>query len=325
MRLTNNFDISLPLAVWLLHDDYDHVNEPNYLSATTLLKPTKQLILSRRVEKSDMEIDLSSFVASRVGSAVHDSIEKAWRITGPTAMKRLGYPEQITERLVVNPTDEQLQARNDIIPIWFEQRSIREIAGYKIGGKFDVVIEGRLFDFKSTSVWTYLKGSKDQDYALQGSIYRWLNPHLITDDHIFIQFLFTDWQRREAKTNPNYPKAKVLEHPIKLLSLVETEHFITAKLHELSRLWNAPEAELPPCSDKDLWRSDPQFKYYADPAKTMGRSTRTFDNMADAQAFMSEKAGKGVVKTVPGEVKACEYCPAFSICRQKDEYYVGAI
>jgi hypothetical protein len=46
--------------------------------------------------------------------------------------------------------------------------------------------------------------------------------------------------------------------------------------------------------------------------------------MAEAQAFMVEKAGKGVIKTVPGEVKACEYCPAFTICKQKDSYYAGS-
>ena len=33
--------------------------------------------------------------------------------------------------------------------------------------------------------------------------------------------------------------------------------------------------------------------------------------------------GKGIVKEVPGDVKACEYCPAFNACKQKDLYYVA--
>lgn len=325
MKITNHHDISLPLAVWLLHDDYDHIHEPNYISATSLLKSIKQLILSRRVEKSDLEIDLSTFVASRIGTAVHDSIEKAWRTSGSQAMARLGYPGQITKNLMINPSQEQLSENKAIIPVWFEQRSFREIAGFKVGGKFDLVLDGRLFDYKTTSVWTYIKGSKNEDYALQGSIYRWLNPDLITSDHIFIQFLFTDWQRRETKTNPNYPKSKILEHPVQLLSIAETERFMRAKLHDLARLADAPEEDLPACTDKDLWRSEPSYKYYSDPTKTMGRSTRTYDNMADAQKFMAEKNGKGVVRIVPGEVKACEYCPAFTICKQKDLYYAGSI
>ena len=49
MIITNNHGISLPLAVWLLHDDYDYVKDENYISATSLLKSTKQIILSKRI------------------------------------------------------------------------------------------------------------------------------------------------------------------------------------------------------------------------------------------------------------------------------------
>ena len=31
MKITNNSNISLSLAVWLLHDEYDYVNETNYI------------------------------------------------------------------------------------------------------------------------------------------------------------------------------------------------------------------------------------------------------------------------------------------------------
>ena len=47
---------------------------------------------------------------------------------------------------------------------------------------------------------------------------------------------------------------------------------------------------------------------------------RNFDNLAEANAFKNEK-GKGVVVTKLGEPKACEYCPAFDICKQKDAYF----
>lgn len=64
------------------------------------------------------------------------------------------------------------------------------------------------------------------------------------------------------------------------------------------------------CTDEELWRSDPQYKYYTDPTKTSGRSTN-FDNLADAHRHLAEKGGKGVIITKPGEPKACAYCPAF--------------
>lgn len=326
MKLTNIHGISLPLAVWLLHDEYDYINEPNYISATSLLKSTRQLVLSKRIAQEDRELDISAFLASRFGAAIHDSQEKSWRQSGQEAMKRLGYPEAVWSNIVINPTPEQIEANPSIIPIWIERRSIREIQingkTYKVGGKFDQVIDGRLFDTKTTSVYSYIYGSKDDDYAWQGSIYRWLNPKLITSDHIFIQFLFTDWQKAQAARNENYPQTKAKEHPVKLYSLEETEEFIRNKLTELERYWNSPDEEIPHCNDKELWRGETKYKYYSDPSKTMGRSTRNFDDLASANAYKAEK-GKGVVITVPGDVKACDYCPAFSICKQKDHYYVA--
>ena len=108
MNYTNNQNVPIPLAVWLLHDDYDHVSDPNYVSATTLLKPVKQVILARRVPKEMRVLDLSDLIASRMGTALHDSIEKAWSTGVSEKLQQLGYPESATSRMLVNPTPEQL-------------------------------------------------------------------------------------------------------------------------------------------------------------------------------------------------------------------------
>lgn len=329
MQITNNYEISLPMAVWLLHDEYDYIREENYISATSLLKSTKQIILSKRVSSEAREVDVVDFLASRFGHAVHDSIEKAWRSEAmPDIIKRLGYPDIIANNLVVNPTEEHLKNNPDTLPVWIERRAIKEVTlpdgtKWKVGGKFDMVLDGRLFDFKTTSVYAYTKGSKDVDYAAQGGIYRWLNPDLIQSDHIFIQFMFTDWQRSEAMRNPNYPQRKAKEYPVPLPPIEDVQDFVVSKLQELSRLWDAPEEKLPDCNDKELWRSEPQFKYYTDPQKAndpTSRSTKNFNTLAEAEAFKRDK-GKGVVITKLGEVKACEYCPAFNVCKQKDQYF----
>ena len=87
MQITNNHEISLPMAVWLLHDEYDYIREENYISATSLLRSTKQIILSKRVPSENREADVTDFLAARFGHAVHDSIEKAWRSAAlPTIM-----------------------------------------------------------------------------------------------------------------------------------------------------------------------------------------------------------------------------------------------
>ena len=319
MKITNTTNISLPLAVWLANDEYDYVNKPNYISATTLIRPIKQTILSRRILSKDRVMDVSDFLASSLGTAIHDSIEKAWSTKAGPILKSLGYPEKVADRVVVNPTEEQL--KQDIIPVYVEQRHMKEIDGYIVGGKFDMVLEERLKDYKTTSVWSYIFGNKDEDYSLQGSIYRWIRPDIIKDDYTDIQFIFTDWQRSAAKQKPDtYPQQRVLEYPVKLMEIVDTEKWIRARLRELSRYMNLPEDQIPPCTDKELWRSETVYKYYADPNKTE-RATKNFSTQLAANAHLNEK-GKGIVIPVAGEVKACAYCAAYDICKQKDAYNV---
>jgi hypothetical protein len=330
MQITNDNNMSLMMAIWLLHDEYDYQKGDNYVSATGLLKSTKQTILSKRVPPEENTADLTDFLASRFGTAVHDSIEKAWRSGKlPKYMKQLGYPDNIANALVINPEQADFDKNPDLLPVWIEQRAIKEVtladgSVWRIGGKFDMVIASRLHDTKTTSVYAYIKRSKDDDHAMQGGIYRWLNPDKIEDDHVFIQFVFTDWQRSQAKQNPDYPQHKAVEQAILMPSVVDVETFIKEKVQELSRLWDAPEDKLPECTDKELWRSEPTFRYYSDPLKAKdpnAKSSKNFTDAALANAHLKEK-GKGIVITKLGEAKACEYCHAFSVCKQKDAYFV---
>lgn len=319
MKYTNIHGLSLPIAVWLLYDDYDYVDDPKYISATSLMVPTKQFILGRRVPSDMKEADLSDLLARSMGNSIHAGIEKAWTSKGAKLMELLGYPKSICDKIAINPDPEYLKLNPDTLPVYIEQRTFKEFNGYLIGGKFDTVIDGRLFDNKSTSVWGYLLGSRDEQHAQQGGIYRWLNPDKIIDDYIYIQYIFTDWQKAMTKQRADYPKVRALEHPVEMLTLQQTEEFIKYKIDLLEKYKLAKEEDLPECTDEELWRSEPQYKYYSDPTKTSGRSTRNFDNLAEANKFLSEK-GKGIVITKPGEVKRCSYCAAAPICQQRLRY-----
>lgn len=322
MKFTNEHNISLPMAVWLLHDTYDYNSDPKYISATTLLKPIKEIVLRHRVPKSTKEMDLSDLIASRLGTAIHDSIEKAWSENHERALNVLGYTKEFAQRVLVNPTPEQLKKDKGAIPVYIEQRQIREFNGWKIGGKFDIVIDGRLFDVKSTSVWALLKGDKDTKYSQQGSIYRWLNPSVITSDHVYIQFLFTDWQRFQSKINPQYPKTRAVEHRVALMSLKKTEEMIVEKLNQIEEFWDEDEEYIPECTPEELWMKPSEYKYYSDPTKLDGKATKVFGTDKNAaDAYLASKGGKGVIKEIKGEAKACEYCSVFDICKQKDRYF----
>lgn len=313
IKYANVSSVPLSMAVFLATDKYDHDTET--ISATALLKPLRQIVLSARVPAADAAVDLLNLVASRMGTAIHDGIESAWKDNYKVAMAALGYPQKVIDQVRVNPTPAEVEA--GCIPIYIEQRAKKQVGKYLVSGKFDFIGDGRLEDFKSTSVYTAIHNTSDDKYSWQGSLYRWLNPTLITKDHMAIQFIFTDWMKAKALGDPKYPQQRIQQRIILLKSIKETEAFVVRKLGLIDQYMDAPEAEIPLCTDDDLWRSEPVFKYYKNPNKTT-RSTKNFDTKQEAYLRLAEDGNVGVVLEQPGQVTACKYCSAFSVCSQKD-------
>lgn len=316
MNLTNDHDIPLYLAVWLLQDSYDYVNDPKYVSATSLLRPTKELILSGRVDQSVLTSDLSDFISRRLGSSLHDSVEISWKKGLAPALKLMGYTDEDISSIVINPKRANPQNTN----VYLEQRSVKELAGYKIGGKYDFVMNGVLHDLKTTSAFSFMYSDKDEDYALQGSIYRWLNPEVITEDFIRITFIFTDWQAATARINPDYPQQRIATKEIPLLSELETERWIRNKLNTIQAQIDLPQIEITPCTPTEMWMSDSIWKYFANP--NSARSSKNFRNPIEAYSYLQEKGGKGEIREFPGEPRKCQkFCNAFAVCEQGRSYF----
>ena len=314
--LTNQYNLNLPIQVWLNHDEYDYVDNPRYLSVTTLLKPTKQIILSKRYKTSN-EGDVSSLIPAKYGTAVHASIEAAWLSPKLNEnLAKLGINQETIKHIKVNPS----KVEEHDIPIYLEQRFVRLFKDWTIGGKFDLIFDGRLFDNKTTSVWTYLYDSKVEDYTKQLSIYRWLNPDLVTDDQFTINYIFTDWSAIKAKQEADYPKCRIISKSYPLMELADTERFIRTKLEQVEKYWDTPDNELPECTDEELWRTASKYKYYKNPNK-LGRATKVFDSFTEAAAYQNiDMNGKGTIISVPGSVRRCAYCSCFNHCEQKDKY-----
>lgn len=316
--ITNLTNLPLSLAVWLADDDYDYNREDNYLSATSLLKPVKSLILGSRSLESEQDVDVTSLVASRMGTAIHTSIEQTWlsdRVKN--IMQKLGHPKFLIESLKINPDPSTVTP--DDLAIYMEIRNTKEIDGYTIGGKFDFICDGQLEDFKSTSTYTWINQSNRDKYIQQGSIYRWLNPHLVTQDSMRINYIFTDWSAAKAKQSKDYPPAKTLSQEYPLMSLADTELFIRTKLYELKKYAGLPEEDMPACTPEDLWEKPPVYKYYKNPEKK-ARSSGNFDTYWEANQKLIADGSVGEIVTVKGSVGFCKYCPALGLCKQAQTY-----
>lgn len=274
--LSNKTGVCKPLEIWLRHDNYDYNPAPNYFSTTELLHPTKQIILSRRFpEKGDI---IDHYYAAR-GSALHESIERALAASGENCLMEL--------------------------------RQTRELDDCVVGGKFDLIMDGTLYDFKTTSVSSYQGGKREKDYILQASIYRWLNPSLITNPKFTICFVLTDWSDRGLLRSGDYPASPCPSKSFDFLSLEETEDFLRKKLADIKENQDKGEAEMT-CPQEELWPGVTKYKYYANPEAT--RATKVFDTLFDANAYAAGK--KGVVKTVVGENMRCKYCSCAAHCTQ---------
>lgn len=314
-RYTNVGNIPLSISVYLASDSYDHNSDTNTISATTLLKPVKQTILASRVDMVANPPELMSQVSRRLGQSIHDGIENAWLNNLSGTLAKLGYPAKAIASIRVNPTTPN---NGDYHDVYLENRLSKKFGKWTITGKFDFLNNGEVEDFKTTKVFSYIKQANNDSYIKQASIYRWLDPKLITASTFKINYLFLDWQASKTY-DPTYPKTPALTQAFNLASLQETEQFISYQLLLIETLWEAPEEAIPECTPEELWQTLPVFKYYKNPLSTT-RSTKNFPTQGEALLRFVVDKSVGIIVEVPGEVKACKYCNAAPVCKQKDRY-----
>lgn len=319
-RYTNNTNLSLYAQVYLATDWYDKAEAG--LSVTTLIKPTRQVILGMRVPAEAGIIDLEAEIPSRNGSAIHDGFERAWKNPKlPQTLASIGMPPGAIKKIRVNPSPEEV-AKGGIIACYTELRASIIINGIKVTGQFDFIGDGVMEDLKNTSTYKYIN-TDGLDYQYQCSMYRLMNQDKVTKEHMNITFNFTDWSKRDFFMRQDvYPPSKMLTKRYNLFPVDETMRWAEGRVNLLLKYMNAKEADLPLCTPKELWQTEPTFKWYKDPTKATtpgARSSKNFTSRREAEMYIAT-TGKnvGILVEKPAEVKACLYCAGFALCTQKD-------
>lgn len=311
------YDPTLPITVtaWLAHDSY--VGNPDIYSATSLLKSVRQIILTQRAEamhKLPPAASLKQMFASRMGTSIHEGIERVWTSGDyKEALLNVGIKQASIDKIVVNPA-----SPSDVPPghiaAYFEKAVEGDFGeGWWSGGTADSIFDGQLGDYKSTKSYSYNDKGKARLYTLQGSIYRAAAPNIITKDTIEITHLFTDWTMGNSMRT-NFPPAPIMTTHFPLLSINETKRYVRTKLNMVDELIDAEDSEIPLCDDEELWSGPPQYKYYSKPTNV--KASAVFDNLPAANAH-ARKKGTGIVLEVKGTVRACNYCEARLVCKQR--------
>lgn len=329
---TNIHNVPVSLALWLAVDEYAYATNPYTLSATTLLKSPRYIIgklrerfpeefpehlrpivLDNELADTLIELpDIQSRAHSRIGTAIHGSIEKCWKNpeTRILALRNLGYPEDVINKVLINP--EPSEINSDSILVYLEQDFKKQIevdgVTFLVTGQADTIIEGKLHDTKTTGTYTWESGSNDENYKLQGSIYRWLSPETITNDTMAIDFVFKNFQQSKTFAE-NYPPAQVISKDFELLSLQETEMFIRNKIKLVIKHWNDPLETIPCCTPEQVFRQQSIFKYYKSGYQEGKRSTKNFKSFAEASAYRADKGkNQGEILEHKGTPFMCDFC-----------------
>ena len=277
MNYTNKYNIPEHICSWLAADEYDYL--PGVYSATTLISPARAFILKKR-NAENLTMDYSDFIKMRMGTAIHDSLEK------------IG-----------------VYADGD----FKEKRFFAEIMGCQISGKMDAVLGGVIRDNKSTSVWKYVKKEFD-DYIKQLSIYRWIlyRNGINTEQYAFIDFFFTDWKKSDAEKSSDYPQIPYQEQKIDLLSLEATEELICDRLEEFT----FAESVLPECTAEELWQRDECWAVFT--KEGQARAKKLCKTEEEAKEYASANGCK-YIEHRPGKAVRCGYCSAAPFCDQCKE------
>ena len=243
MKIVNKSGIPDALFRYLSQDNYDYEKKGDSFSATELLNPIQIIILKRRHWK-DITVDAIDQLWKLLGSGVHAILET----------------EQGIEKI--------------------ERLSI-DVLGRKVSGKWDRIFGDEITDYKVTSAWTMVYGSREHEWRLQLSIYRYLYHKckgVFLRPHGYIVALLRDWAARDAK-KMNYPKAPAVQVKLELLSIEDTEAFITGRIKAIIEAEALPDAKLPECSDEDRWYNATKKTYmrcakYCEVAKFCGQLAR---------------------------------------------------
>ncbi|MBK1733636.1 hypothetical protein [Thiococcus pfennigii] len=281
MRITNHANLPEAIVEAIRRDPYDA--GPCDISLTRLIGPPQIRILERRHDEAIEE----------------DAADRIWALVG-----QIGHG--ILER-----------AENTAIA---ERRLFADVAGWRISGQLDrlvVLPDGRLQDYKFTSVWACQDGPKEE-WVAQLNALRWLlhaNGYPPTRT-LEIVAILRDWSRGKARAGGGYPRHQVRVLPVGLWTLEEAESYLIGRvrLHQAAEAAAAEGRPLPECTPEERWARPDTYA-----VRKPGRKTalRVFERAAEAHA-LAAATPDGYVEARPGEAVRCAgYCAVAPFCAQR--------
>ncbi len=283
MKVTN--ELNLPQALVDAVTLEKH-NAPGEVSATTLIKGVKEILLTDR-HWDEITVDVKDSMWALWGTATHHLLEKEYDGT---------FTEEKFEQKVGNLT---VTGRVDC---------------------YDMVNE-ILYDYKTTSAWKVVF-KNFEDWYKQGMIYSWLlsKKGLKVNKCKFVAIL-RDWSESESLKKDDYPKSPVYtyEFDVTDADLKSVEEFIKAKVESVEKNKDVADDDLPECSPDERWAEQTKYAVMKEGRKT---AVKVFEDESEADEYAKELGGKHYVEKREGKDKKCtRYCPVRDFCKYYRKRY----
>ena len=264
-------------------------NAPGSLSATTLLKGVKEIILTER-HWGEMTADASDRIWAVFGTAVHALLEQ--------------------------------EGADDFAEVSLETA----VDGVRVTGRIDNynMKEGVVTDYKTASTWKVRLG-EFEDWRRQGLIYAWLlwrNGFPIKKCRFVA--LLKDHSKTEAARHPDYPQCPIFmyEFDVTREALKEAGELAQKKVAQYLLLGAWPDDQIPACSAEERWASPDKWAVMKKGRKS---AVRVLDSKEEAEKMaMDDKAlyveyRKGESRKCAGYCACREFCSFYREMRAEQE------
>lgn len=252
-------------------------NKPGNISATTLLKGVKEILLTNR-HWDNMTDDVSDRIWAIFGTAVHSMLE------------------------------------HETPDTFAEEYTALKIGDYTVTGRIDCynMKDAVIEDYKTASTWKVI--FKDfGDWYKQGMIYAYLMRKNGFDVKRcrFIAML-KDWSKSKAKHDASYPDSPVYVHQFDVTEkgIEEIEAFIVEKLNAIKLCETFGDDEITECTKEERWAKDDVYAVMKAGRKT---AIKLYGNEYEAKMRAADENGY-VEKREGVSTKCLEYCSCCDYC-----------
>lgn len=272
-------------------------NEGADYSATDLIQPPRITILGKRHRGEILKrpIDPKSELDSFWGTGIHHMFEANLRYN----------PEYICER-----------------------RLHTEILDRKISGCPDIIRKSLLwmYDIKQTKAWKKIF-SDLHEWEEQLNIYAYM--YWLKKIHIkalFVIAWWKNWEEKNVRDNPKYPREQIEEIPLRLWTPKEQEDYLYSRVLTMINAEPFPDDQLPLCTPDDRWDRATQYAVYkiGKNGKRFSKASRVMYAKDDIERWikkMLKPEEKYEIDMRPGGRERCDnWCEVNTFCSQYRDY-----